>query len=82
MSITALELAYTSAPSTRRSLITSFYLLSVSLGNGLTALVAGPLASIVGAPSTPAFFYFFAVLSLMAAGPVWLLLKRIERSVP
>lgn len=82
VSITALELAYTSAPSTRRSLITSFYLISVSLGNGLTALVAGPLASIVGAPSTPAFFYFFAVLSLMAAGPAWLLLKRIERSVP
>ena len=81
VSITALELAYTSAPSTRRSLITSFYLLSVSLGNGLTALVAGPLANIVGAPSTPAFFYFFAGLSLIAAVPVWLLLKNIERNV-
>jgi POT family proton-dependent oligopeptide transporter len=80
VSITALELAYTSAPSTRRSLITSFYLLSVSLGNGLTALVAGPLAAFVGAPSTSAFFYFFAGLSVLAALPVWLVLRRIEHS--
>ena len=80
VSITALELAYTSAPSTRRSLVTSFYLLSVSLGNGLTALVAGPLSGVVGAPSTPAFFYFFGALSLVAAVPVWRLLcpKRVN----
>jgi membrane protein implicated in regulation of membrane protease activity len=56
-------------------------LLSVSLGNGLTALVAGPLEGVVGAPSTPAFFYFFAVLSLVAALPVWRVLKRIEGRV-
>lgn len=80
VSITALELAYTSAPTTRRSLVTSFYLLSVALGNGLTALVAGPGAGVVGQPSTAGFFYFFAGMSLVAAGPVWLLLGRIERS--
>jgi POT family proton-dependent oligopeptide transporter len=80
VSITALELAYTSAPSTRRSLVTSFYLLSVSLGNGLTALVAGPLSGMVGAPSTPRFFYFFSGLSLLAVLPVWRVLKRIPQS--
>ena len=79
VSITALELAYTTAPSTRRSLITSFYLLSVALGNGLTALVAGPGADVVGQPSTARFFYFFAALSMVAALPVWRLLSRIER---
>jgi POT family proton-dependent oligopeptide transporter len=80
VSITALELAYTSAPTTRRSLVTSFYLLSVALGNGLTAIVAGPGASIVGQPTTAGFFYFFAGMALIAAGPVWVLLGRIERS--
>jgi proton-dependent oligopeptide transporter, POT family len=80
VSITALELAYTSAPTTRRSLVTSFYLLSVGLGNGLTAMVAGPGASVVGQPSTAGFFYFFAGMALIAAGPVWVLLGRIERS--
>lgn len=74
VSITALELAYTAAPTTRRSLITSFYLLSVSLGNGLTALVAGPLSDLVGAPSSPGYFYLFAVLSVVAAIPTWRLL--------
>jgi POT family proton-dependent oligopeptide transporter len=76
VSITALELAYTSAPTTRRSLITSFYLLSVALGNGLTALVAGPFAELIGEPSTPRFFYFFAAFSLVAVVPVWSLLRR------
>jgi POT family proton-dependent oligopeptide transporter len=80
VSITALELAYTSAPTTRRSLVTSFYLLSVALGNGLTAIVAGPGASVVGQPSTAGFFYFFAGMSLLAVTPVWVLLGRIERS--
>lgn len=78
VSITALELAYTSAPTTRRSLITSFYLLSVALGNGLTALVAGPLGELVGEPSTARFFYFFAVCSLFAVVPIWILLQRVE----
>lgn len=80
VSITALELAYTSAPTTRRSLVTSFYLLSVAMGNGLTAIVAGPGAGIVGQPSTAGFFYFFAGMSLIAVTPVWVLLGRIERS--
>jgi len=78
VSITALELAYTSAPTTRRSLITSFYLLSVALGNGLTAFVAGPLGELVGEPSTARFFYFFAVCSLFAVVPIWILLQRVE----
>jgi POT family proton-dependent oligopeptide transporter len=76
VSITALELAYSSAPTTRRSLITSFYLLSVALGNGLTAVVAGPLAELVGQPSSPRFFYLFAAMSLAAVAPVWSLLRH------
>ncbi|MEY4668814.1 MAG: hypothetical protein RL518_1513 [Pseudomonadota bacterium] len=77
VSITALELAYTSAPTTRRSLMTSFYLLSVALGNGLTALIIGRLGGVVGSPSTPDYFYFFGVVSLVAMLPTWLILGKI-----
>ena len=81
VSITTLELAYTSAPMARRSLVTSFYLLSVSLGNGLTALLVGPLAHYLGGPSTSTYFYAFAGLSLVAVVPVWLLLTTIQKTV-
>jgi POT family proton-dependent oligopeptide transporter len=77
VSITALELAYTSAPTTRRSLMTSFYLLSVALGNGVTALIVGPLRHLVGAPSTEGYFYFFAVLPLVVLAPTWWILGKI-----
>ena len=78
VSITALELAYTSAPTTRRSLMTSFYLLSVALGNGVTALIVGPLRDLVGAPSTSGYFYFFAALPLVALVPTWWILGKIN----
>jgi POT family proton-dependent oligopeptide transporter len=77
VSITALELAYTSAPTTRRSLMTSFYLLSVALGNGVTALIVGPLSGVVGTPATAQYFYFFAALPLVTLVPMWLLLGKI-----
>jgi POT family proton-dependent oligopeptide transporter len=79
VSITALEFAYTSAPSARRSLVTSFYLLSVSLGNALTALVVGPLAQVVGTHTTPRFFYFFGALSLISAIPAWRLVTAHQQ---
>jgi POT family proton-dependent oligopeptide transporter len=77
VSITALEFAYASAPATRRSLMTSFYLLSVALGNGLTALIVGPFRDAVGAPSTAGYFYFFVGLSLVAMIPAWRVLGKI-----
>lgn len=80
VSITTLELAYTSAPMARRSLVTSFYLLSVSLGNGLTALIVGPLSRLAGTPSTPSYFYTFAGLSILTVVPVWVLLTRIRNA--
>lgn len=78
VSITALELAYTSAPTTRRSLMTSCYLLSVALGNGVTALIVGPLHGTFGSPSTAGYFYSFAALPLVTIVPTWLLLGKIS----
>ena len=82
VSITTLELAYTSAPSMSRSLVTSFYLLSVSLGNVITAVVSGPMSPLVGGPEAPLFFFVFSVLSLGAGIPVWLILGRMRTIVP
>jgi POT family proton-dependent oligopeptide transporter len=81
VSITALELAYTNAPSMSRCLVTSFYLLSVSLGNVITAVVSGPCASILGGPETPLYFHFFALLCFLACLPLWLLLGRMRSKV-
>lgn len=81
VSITTLELAYTSAPTVSRSLVTSFYLLSVSLGNVITAVVSGPCASIFGGPESPSYFYLFASFSFIACVPVWLLLGRLRSMV-
>lgn len=78
VSITTLELAYTAAPSAYRSLMTSFYLLSVSLGNGFTALATGPLASWFGEPTTPRFFFAFGGLSILAAYPAWKVLRTLS----
>lgn len=41
VSITALEFAYTQAPNSLKSFIMSFYLLSVALGNFVTAMING-----------------------------------------
>ena len=77
VSITSLELAYTAAPAARRSLVTSFYLLSVSLGNGFTALAAGPLAQYFGDPTSSRFFLLFGAFSCVAAIPTWKILGGI-----
>ncbi len=82
ISITTLELAYTSAPAMSRSLVTSFYLLSVSLGNIITAVVSGPMAPLVGGPESPVFFSVFSGLSLVACVPAWLILGRMRTIVP
>lgn len=78
VSITTLELAYTAAPSAYRSLMTSFYLLSVSLGNGFTALATGPFSKWFGDPTTPRFFFMFGGLSVLAALPAWKVLNSLS----
>lgn len=60
VSITGLEFAYTQAPPAMKSFVTSFYLLSVSLGNFITALVNMLAGSLTGT----AYFWFFCGLML------------------
>jgi proton-dependent oligopeptide transporter, POT family len=61
VSVTGLEFAYTQAPRRMKSTIMGFWLLSVSLGNVLVALVAK-----IKLPPEP-FFWLFAGLMLAAA---------------
>jgi len=63
VSITGLEFAYTQAPKKMKSTIMGFWLLTVSLGNKLTALLTG-----FGDLDLTGFFWLFA--GLMAAAAV------------
>ena len=63
VSITGLEFAYTQAPTKMKSTIMGFWLLSVSLGNKLTAVLTG-----FGDLGLTGFFWLFA--GLMAAAAV------------
>lgn len=77
VSITALELAYTHAPSASKSFVTSFYLLSVSLGNGVTALVTSLFAKVGVGPDTVVYFASFSAMALVAILPLRWSLRRL-----
>jgi len=62
VSITSLEFAYTQAPKRMKSLVMSFYLLAISAGNLITALVHQFIANEDGTSKLPgAWFYLFFV---------------------
>ena len=69
VSITCLEFSYTQAPLKLKSLIMGLFLLSVSLGNGFTALVnfwiQNPDGSV--ALTGPEYYWFFAGVMFMVA---------------
>lgn len=69
VSITGLEFSYTQSPNSMKSFVMGLWLLSVSLGNGITALVN---ALIVNADGTykldgSEYFWFFAGLMFVTA---------------
>jgi POT family proton-dependent oligopeptide transporter len=69
VSVTALEFSYTQAPQTLKSSVMSIYLLSVSLGNWLTAGINYAIATADGGSrlSGVGYYSFFAALMLVAA---------------
>lgn len=69
VSITFLEFSYTQAPNKLKSLVMSMYLLSVSLGNALTALVNVFIQNPDGTNKLPgaSYYWFFTGLMLAAA---------------
>ena len=70
VSITFLEFSYTQAPNKLKSLIMSLFLLSVSLGNALTAIVNKFIQNTDGTSKLPGASYYWFFTGLMAAATV------------
>ncbi|TWT54598.1 Dipeptide and tripeptide permease A [Rubripirellula amarantea] len=69
VSITCLEFSYTQAPNSMKSIVMSFYMLSVSLGNFITAGVNAVISNADGTSKLPGatYYWFFTGLMLVAA---------------
>jgi POT family proton-dependent oligopeptide transporter len=80
VSITGLEFSYTQAPASMKSIVMSLWLLSVSAGNVLTALVnrftqdADGNSTLVGA----SYYWFFTAL-MLGATMVFMVASRFYR---
>jgi POT family proton-dependent oligopeptide transporter len=66
VSITGLEFSYTQAPNSMKSFVMGLWLLSVALGNLITAQVSSHLENVIPI-SSPNFFWFFAGLMFITA---------------
>jgi POT family proton-dependent oligopeptide transporter len=69
VSVTALEFSYTQAPQTLKSMVMSIYLLSISLGNWLTAGINYAITTPDGGTRLDGagYYSFFAALMFVAA---------------
>ena len=69
VSITCLEFSYTQAPNSMKSIVMSFYLGSVALGNAITALVNFFISNPDGTSKLPgaSYYWFFTGLMFVAA---------------
>ncbi|MBK9225839.1 MAG: POT family MFS transporter [Ignavibacteria bacterium] len=69
VSITGLEFSYTQAPNSMKSIVMGLWFLSVSLGNGITALVNQFIVNPDGTYKldNTEYFWFFAILMLATA---------------
>jgi POT family proton-dependent oligopeptide transporter len=69
VSITSLEFSYTQAPKSMKSIVMSFYMLSVALGNEFTAVVNAAMVRQNGTSRLEgaSYFWFFAGVMAVAA---------------
>ena len=69
VSITCLEFSYTQSPNSMKSIVMSVYMLSVSLGNLITAAVNAFIRNEDGSSKLPgeSYYWFFTGLMLVAA---------------
>ena len=70
VSITCLEFSYTQAPNSIKSIVMSFYLLSVSFGNAITAGVNAVISNADGTSKLPGASYYWFFTGLMAVAAV------------
>jgi proton-dependent oligopeptide transporter, POT family len=74
ISTTGLAFAFTQAPARLKSTIMSFWLLTVAVGNGVTALVTWINSSFVKAPILTELYFYAALVA--AAGVIFALIAR------
>lgn len=77
VSITGLEFSYTQAPNSMKSFVMGLWLLSVALGNFITAQVTSRLENII-VIGTPTYFWFFAGLMFVTAVIFMLIARRYK----
>lgn len=77
VSITGLEFSYTQAPNSMKSFVMGLWLLSVALGNFITAQVSSHLQDYIPI-GTPTFFWFFAGLMFVTACAFILIASRYK----
>lgn len=77
VSITGLEFSYTQAPNSMKSFVMGLWLLSVALGNFITAQVTSRLETII-VIGTPTYFWFFAGLMFVTALVFMLIASRYK----
>lgn len=77
VSITGLEFSYTQAPNSMKSFIMGLWLLSISLGNLITAQVSSHLQNYITL-GTPTYFWFFAGLMFVTAIVFMLIARRYK----
>ncbi len=81
LSATGLEFAFSQAPASMKSTITSFWLLTVAVGNFLVAGVASLNDKLVKATGAMQFLFYAALTLAVAAVFVWLATRYRERAL-
>ena len=87
VSVTALEMAYTQAPNSLKSFIMSFYLLSVALGNFVTAMVNFGNEYTLTDGSTGLYlegadyYWFFTALAFVSTFILWYMSARYKEQM-
>ncbi|MHB1309312.1 MAG: POT family MFS transporter [Limisphaerales bacterium] len=81
LSATGLEFAFSQAPASMKSTITSFWLLTVAVGNFLVAGVASLNDKLIKATGAMQFLFYAALTLAVAAVFVWLATRYRERAL-
>jgi POT family proton-dependent oligopeptide transporter len=81
VSITGLEFSYMVAPKSMKSIVMAIWLLSVSLGNAVTAIVNTVIQNPDGSSKLPgaSYYWFFTALMFVAATGFALVARTFPR---
>lgn len=80
VSITCLEFSYTQAPNSMKSIVMSFYMLSVAFGNFIAAFVNSMISNPDGTSKLPgATYYWFFTGLMLAAAILFILVAKFYR---